>query len=315
MNIVYLESFVIPSSHPLKRPSFEHNWIEYNHTKADELIERAKNADILIASKINFSREVMEQLPKLKLIAITATGLNNVDLVAAKELGICVKNVAGYSSVCVPEHTIGFIFALKHKLMAYYKDQLSDRWATCGQFYYADHPVEDIRDRTLGIVGKGNLGQETARLAKALGMKVIFAERKNATEIREGYHSFDYVLENADIISLHCPLTADTQNLINKETLSKMKKSAYLINTGRGPLVNEQDLVDALEQGIIAGAALDVLVQEPPQIDNPIMVAAKKLPNLIVTPHIAWTGEQALDILAPKITQNLEDFYQEYSKK
>ena len=157
LNIVFLDRTGIPATHDIPRPSFPHNWVEYDRTSADETFERAKDADIIVTSKVLLGRELLAKLPKLKLIAITATGTNNVDLVAAKELGICVKNVTGYSSVTVPEHVLGMIFSLKHSLMSYHHDQVtSDRWATCGQFCYTDYPITDIRGATLGVFGKGN---------------------------------------------------------------------------------------------------------------------------------------------------------------
>lgn len=308
MQIVFLDSTAIPKHITIPRPSFEHQWIEYEYTDADQLIDRAKEADIVITSKVIFSREVMLQLPKLKLIAITATGTNNVDLIAAKELGITVKNVTGYSSVTVPEHVLGLIFALKHSLMNWYKDQLSAKWADCKQFCYFDYPITDVKGSTLGVIGKGCLGSEIGRLATALGMNVIYAEHRGATEIRSGYLPFEQVLKQADIVTLHCPLTEQTQNLINAETLKLMKPTAYLINTGRGPLVDEQALVEALENKVIAAAAIDVLVKEPPEKENPLIQAATRLPNLIVTPHIAWASDSAVTTLVNKVAQNIEEF-------
>ena len=186
MNIVFLDSTAIPKHIPIPRPTFAHQWTEYEHTSAQQTVERAKEADIVITSKVVFSREVMQQLPKLKLIAITATGTNNVDLDAAKELGVTVKNVTGYSSVTVPEHVLGLIYALKHSLMNWYKDQLSAKWADCKQFCYFDYPITDVRGSTLGVIGKGNLGKEIGRLATLLGMNVIYAEHKDAITIRVG---------------------------------------------------------------------------------------------------------------------------------
>ncbi|ARU64827.1 glycerate dehydrogenase [Histophilus somni] len=308
MQIVFLDSTAIPKHITIPRPSFEHQWIEYEYTDADQLIDRAKEADIVITSKVIFSREVMLQLPKLKLIAITATGTNNVDLIAAKELGITVKNVTGYSSVTVPEHVLGLIFALKHSLMNWYRDQLSAKWADCKQFCYFDYPITDVKGSTLGVIGKGCLGSEIGRLATALGMNVIYAEHRGATEIRSGYLPFEQVLKQADIVTLHCPLTEQTQNLINAETLKLMKPTAYLINTGRGPLVDEQALVEALENKVIAAAAIDVLVKEPPEKENPLIQAATRLPNLIVTPHIAWASDSAVTTLVNKVAQNIGEF-------
>ncbi|CDF99737.1 2-hydroxyacid dehydrogenase [Avibacterium paragallinarum] len=308
MKIVFLDSTAIPKHIPIPRPNFEHQWVEYEYTSPEQTVERAKDADIVITSKVVFNREIMQQLPKLKLIALTATGTNNVDLIAAKELGIEVKNVTGYSSVTVPEHVLGLIFALKHSLMNWYKDQLSAKWAESKQFCYFDYPITDIRGSTLGVVGKGNLGAEIGRLAEALGMNVLYAERKGASTIRDGYLPFEQVLQEADIITLHCPLTPETTNLINAQTLKLMKPTAYLINTGRGPLIDEQALLEALESGTIAAAALDVLVKEPPEKDNPLIQAATRLPNLIITPHVAWASDGAVEILVKKVTQNIEDF-------
>lgn len=311
INIVFLDRTGIPASHNIPRPTFPHNWVEYDRTSADETFERTKDADIVVTSKVVFNRELMEKLPKLKLIAITATGTNNVDLIAAKELGIAVKNVTGYSSVTVPEHVLGMIFALKHSLIGYHRDQImSDRWATCGQFCYTDYPITDVRGATLGVFGKGCLGTEVGRLAELLGMNVLYAEHRNATQVRDGYTPFEDVLKQADIVTLHCPLTETTQNLINAETLAMMKPTAYLINTGRGPLVDEVALLNALENGIIAGAALDVLVKEPPEKDNPLMQAAKRLPNLLITPHVAWASDSAVTTLVNKVAQNIEEFVQ-----
>lgn len=308
MNIVFLDSTAIPKHIPIPRPTFAHQWTEYEHTSAQQTVERAKEADIVITSKVVFSREVMQQLPKLKLIAITATGTNNVDLDAAKELGVTVKNVMGYSSVTVPEHVLGLIYALKHSLMNWYKDQLSAKWADCKQFCYFDYPITDVRGSTLGVIGKGNLGKEIGRLATLLGMNVIYAEHKDAITIREGYVPFETVLKEADIVTLHCPLTESTKNLINADTLKLMKPSAFLINTGRGPLVDEKALVEALENGTIAAAALDVLIKEPPEKDNPVIQAATRLPNLIITPHIAWASDSAVTTLVTKVAQNIEEF-------
>lgn len=315
MKIVFLDSTAVPKHIPIPRPSFNHEWIEYERTSADETVERAKEADIVITSKVVFDRDTLAQLPKLKLIALTATGTNNVDLVAAKELGIEVKNVTGYSSVTVPEHVLGLIFSLKHSLAGWLRDQTSAKWAESKQFCYFDYPITDVRGSTLGVVGKGCLGTEVGRLAEAIGMKVLYAEHKNANTCREGYTPFEDVLKQADIVTLHCPLTEKTENLINSDTLSQMKKGAFLINTGRGPLVDELALLHALQSGHLGGAALDVMIKEPPEKDNPLILAAKTMPNLIITPHIAWASDSAVTTLVKKVTQNMEDFVAQFNQK
>lgn len=308
MKIVFLDSTAVPPHLPIPRPDFAHEWIEYEYTAPEQTVERMKDADIAVTSKVIFSREVMQQLPKLKLIAVTATGTNNIDLLAAKELGIAVKNVTGYSSVTVPEHVIGFIFAFKHSLMGWHKDQLEGRWGQSKQFCYFDYPITDVRNSTLGIIGKGCIGSEVGRLATALGMKVLYAEHRHATACREGYTPFEEVLKQADVVTLHCPLTETTTNLINQETLSLFKPGAFLINTGRGPLVDETALLEALQCGRLGGAALDVLVKEPPVADHPLIVAAKTMPNLIITPHIAWASDSAVTTLVNKVRSNIEEF-------
>ena len=315
MKIVFLDSTAIPKHISIPRPSFEHTWTEYDHTSSAETIERAKDADIVITSKVIFDRETLKQLPKLKLIAITATGTNNVDLVAAEEMGIAVRNVTGYSSTTVPEHVIGLIFSLKHSLAGWLRDQSEAKWSKSKQFCYFDYPITDVRGSTLGVFGKGCLGTEVGRLANAVGMKALYAEHKNATVCREGYTPFDEVLKQADIVTLHCPLTETTKNLMNAETLSKMKKGAFLINTGRGPLIDELALVDALKTGYLGGAALDVMVKEPPEKDNPLILAAKMMPNLIITPHIAWASDSAVTTLVGKVMQNIEEFVQQLNQK
>ena len=309
MNIVFLDSTGIPASHRIPSFSFPHQLTEYAHTAAEQVLERAKDADIIITSKVILNHEILSQLPKLKLIAVTATGTNNIDLMAAKVLGITVKNVTGYSSVTVPEHVIGMIYALKHRLIDYHRDQLlTERWATCGQFCYVDYPISDVQGSTLGIIGRGCIGNEVARLAQAVGMRVLFAEHQHATTIREGYTAFDEVLNQADVISLHCPLTPQNEQLINAKTLALMKPNACLINTGRGGLINEADLLQALQSGKLAGAALDVLVKEPPATDDVLWLAAKTQPNLLITPHVAWASDSALTTLVNKVAQNIEEF-------
>ena len=315
MNIVFLDSTAIPKHIPIPRPSFPHNWVEYEYTSAEQAIERAKDADIIITSKVILSREVLQQLPKLKLIAITATGTNNVDLDAAKELGVAVKNVTGYSATTVPEHVLGMIFALKHSLAGWQRDQITEKWTESKQFCYFDYPITDVKGSTLGVFGKGCLGTEVGRLAELLGMKVLYAEHRNATTCREGYTPFEEVLKQADILTLHCALTETTKNLINQETLSLCKKGAYLINTGRGPLIDEQAVCDALKSGHLGGAALDVLVKEPPEKNNPLIELAKTMPNLIITPHIAWASDSAVTTLTKKVAQNIEDFVQQLNQK
>lgn len=310
MKIVLLDRVTIPSHIAIPQPNFPHEWVEYERTSPEQTVERMQGAQIAITNKVIFNREVMQKLPDLKLIALLATGMNNIDLVAAKELGITVKNVTGYSVVTVPEHVISFIFNFKRSLTGWYNDQLSGKWSDSKQFCYFAYPITDVRGSTLGIIGKGCIGSEVGRLASALGMNVLYAEHRHATTCREGYTPFEEVLKQSDIVTLHCPLTENTQNLINKETLSLFKRGALLINTGRGPLVNELDLLEALQSGQLGGAALDVLVKEPPPKDHPLIIAAQTMPNLIITPHVAWASDSAITTMVNKVRSNIEEFYQ-----
>ncbi|MBJ7220461.1 MULTISPECIES: 2-hydroxyacid dehydrogenase [unclassified Brenneria] len=316
LKITFLDKGALPETIFLKKNSFRrpqcrHQWVEYSYTSPEQVIARAKNSDIIITNKTLLTRETLSALPDLKLIAVTATGTNNIDTVAAAELGIAVKNVPDYSTQAVSEHTIAMIFALKHSLMGWYRDQLSDRWASQTQFSYFDHPVKDIAGSTLGIFGAGAIGREVARLATALGMKVIFSERNGRAPCRPGYLPFEQVLQSADIISLHCPLSEETRCLINSQTLALCKPTAFIINTARGGLIDEAALISVLNRRGIAGAALDGLTQEPPAKDNPLMLAAKILPNLLITPHISWTSASSLQALMEKTIENIDEFVQQ----
>ncbi|MFP9229313.1 glycerate dehydrogenase [Pectobacterium cacticida] len=315
LKITFLDKGSLPETIFMKKTSFRrpqcrHEWIEYSYTAPEQVISRAQDTDVIITNKALLTRDTLAALPALKLIAVAATGTDNIDLDAAQERGITVKNVPGYSTQAVSEHVIAMIFALKHSLMAWYRDQLGDRWASQSQFSYFDHPVKDIAGSTLGVIGAGTIGQEVARLAQALGMKVIFAEHRGIVQCRTGYLPFEEVLRLADVISLNCPLNASTRHLINAETLALCKPTAFIINTARGGLIDESALATALRQRVIAGAALDCLTEEPPQKDNPLMIAAKTLPNLLITPHIAWTSASSLQLLMEKTIENIDEYAQ-----
>lgn len=307
--VVFVDRATIPAHVPLPKLNFAHNWVEYDFTQPEQTYERIQDADIVITNKVILDASLMQRLPKLKLIAVAATGVNNVDLDFCKANGIAVTNVQGYSSGSVPEHVLGMIYALKRNLFGYHQDIANGVWQIDNQFCFFTYPIGDVAGSTLGVVGKGDLGNAIATLGKAAGMKVIFAERKGANSCREGYLPFDDVLAQADIVSLHCPLNEYTRNLITNKELNKMKPGAILINTGRGGLVDEQDLVDALKQGTIAGAGVDVFCQEPADKSNPL-IANINLPNLLLTPHVAWGSDSALDKLVHILVSNIEMFQQ-----
>ncbi|WP_187695509.1 D-2-hydroxyacid dehydrogenase [Photobacterium lucens] len=307
-HIVFLDRATIPSHITIPRPRIPHQWTQYQRTKPDQVIERLQDATIVISNKVLLTADILSQLPKLKFIAIGATGTNNVDIDYCHQHHLPVANIRGYATRSVPEHVIAMIFALKRNIVGYQQDIIAGEWQKQQQFCFFTHPISDIAGSTLGIVGKGSLGQATANLAKALGMKVLFAEHKGASVCRDGYSPFNDVLQQADVLSLHCPLTPDTQNLIAKAELLQMKPNAILINTGRGSLVNEQDLVDALLHQYIAGAGCDVFTTEPPTDDNPLLQHAH-LPNLLLTPHVAWGSDSAITTLVEQLIENIECFY------
>lgn len=316
LEITFLDRGALPETiflqkNSFRRPECRHEWIEYGYTAPDQVIVRAKSSDIIITNKAVLTRETLSALPSLKLIAVAAAGTNTIDTVAAAELGIAVRSVPNYFIQAVSEHTIAMIFALKHSLTAWYRDLLDDRWTREPRFSCFHHPVKDIAGSTLGIIGAGAVGREVARLAAALGMKPLFAERKGAAKCRQGYLPFEQVLQSADIISLHCPLSDETRCLINAQTLALCKPTAAIVNTAGGGLIDEAALLSALEQRTISGAALDCLTQEPPSRGNPLMEAAKKLPNLLITPHIGWTSASALQMLMEKTIENIDEFVQQ----
>ncbi|WP_281630768.1 D-2-hydroxyacid dehydrogenase [Vibrio sp. St2] len=308
-NIVFLDRATIPTHIELPHLPFDHQWIEYDFTSPELVVERLKNAHIVITNKVVLDAAVLRQLPDLKLIAVSATGFNNIDIDYCREQNIAVTNVQGYATQSVPEHVIGMIFALKRNLMGYHNDIAKGEWQRNKQFCFFTHPIGDVAGSTLGVVGSGALGQATAALAKAIGMQVIYAEHKGAHHCRKGYLPFEQVLMMVDVLTLHCPLNEQTHNLIGRHELAQMKPGSVLINTGRGGLVDEAALVEALKRGTIAGAGVDVFSQEPADDSNPLL-ANMSLPNLLLTPHVAWGSDSSIQNLANILMDNITAFHQ-----
>lgn len=305
--IVFLDRATIPTHIELPHLPFEHQWVEYDFTSPEQVVERLKDAHVAITNKVVLDQQVLSQLPDLKLIAVSATGFNNVDVEFCRAHKIAVTNVQGYSTRSVPEHVIAMTYALKRNLFGYHQDIAKGEWQRNKQFCFFSHPITDVAGSTLGIVGSGALGQATAALAKAIGMQVIFAERKGAQPCRDGFVPFEQVLKMSDVLTLHCPLNEQTHNLIGKQELAMMKPSAILINAGRGGLVDETALVAALRQGVIAGAGVDVFTQEPADINNPLL-DAMDLPNLLLTPHVAWGSDSSIQSLVDILMDNVTAF-------
>jgi glycerate dehydrogenase len=308
-HIVFLESESIRAT--VRRPSFSHTWAEYPLTSPEQVYDRLRDASIVITNKVKLPGELLARLPALKLVAGAATGTDNIDLAWCREHGLAVTNIRGYAVNTVPEHAIMSMLALRRQLLAYRADVIAGRWQKSAQFCFFDHPIRDLHGSTLALIGRGSLGRGTARLAEAFGMRILWAERKGAPQVREGYVSFDTALREADVLSLHCPLNADTRHMIGAEELAAMKADALLINTGRGGLVDEAALASALREGRIAGAGFDVLSVEPPRDEpaNPLLAPELlALPNFILTPHVAWASGNAMQTLADQLIDNIEAF-------
>lgn len=305
--VVFLDRATIPAQINLPTLPFEHSWIEYDFTSPDQVVDRLKGVEIAISNKVILDQTVLSQLPDLKMIAVSATGFNNVDIEYCQHNGIAVANVQGYATQSVPEHVIGMIFTLRRNLMAYHNDIAKGEWQRNKQFCFFNQPIGDVAGSSIAIVGSGALGQATAVLARAIGMKVIFSERKGVATCREGFTSFQTAIEQADVISLHCPLNEQTYNLIGEQELKAMKSSAILINTGRGGLVDEAALVEALKLGEIAGAGVDVFTSEPADITNPLLDNID-LANLLLTPHVAWGSDSSIQSLANILIDNIVAF-------
>jgi glycerate dehydrogenase len=286
----------------LRTPNFPHDYREYQHTETNEIVDRLGDATIAIVNKVPLRETALAQLAKLRLIAVAATGTDNIDKAYCKANQIGVANIRNYAFNTVPEHVFALVFALRRNLMAYHDEVRRGRWQECDQFCFLDYPIRDMRGATLGIVGFGAIGKALAQTAQAFGMKVL------AYDIVEqpGLTDLDTLLQQSDVISLHTPLTPQTRNLIGATQLAQMKPDAILINTGRGGLVDEEALASALREGTIAGAGIDVLTLEPPKSGNVLL--SLRLPNLIVTPHVAWASIQAMQALADQLIDNIEAF-------
>jgi glycerate dehydrogenase len=280
----------------------------YDNTSEDQVIERCKNVELVISNKVVLTAKLLAKLPNLKLICIAATGYNNIDLEAAKKLGIAVTNVSGYAGQSVAQYVLAQMLEYYQQTCHHNTNTEQGYWQKNESFCYHGNAITELSGKTLGIIGNGHLGQSVIKLAEAFGMDIIISERINSSQIRQGRVSFDQVIAQADIISLHCPQTSDTENLINSEVLTNMKPTVMLINTARGALVNSVDLLDALTTKKIAYAVLDVLEQEPPPADHPLLNA--KLDNLKITAHIAWASSEAQQRLVNLLSKNIIAFKQ-----
>lgn len=278
----------------------------YDHSASDALLKRAKGKAVLVVNKAPITRALMEQLPELKLITLTATGYNNIEVEAAKELGITVCNVRGYGSHTVAQHVFAMIFSFTNQVWQHHESVQNGDWSNQANFCYTLDTLHELQGKTMGIYGLGKIGQSVAQIALAFGMKVLSHHKHPERDARPGveFVGVNELFEQSDFVTLHAPLSSHNAGFVNSSLLQKMKTSAILINTGRGGLVNEADLRLALEQGTIRGAALDVLSSEPPPQDHPLF----GLPNCIITPHIAWASQAARKRLMLETKANIEAF-------
>lgn len=279
-------------------------------TKPDNVIERCKDSDIVITNKVVFNAEIIERLSQVKLICIAATGYNNIDIEAAEKNNICVTNVSGYAGKSVSQYVLAQILEYYQQTSHHNANTKHGLWQQCNTFCYHGNAITELAGKTIAIVGYGSLGRAVAKLADAFEMKVLISERPNTSKIRKGRVRFEQAVNQADILSLHCPLTNETTNLINSVVLNKMKPTAMLINTARGLLVNSEDLLIALKDKKIAFAVLDVLEEEPPRIDHPLLSAIQNniIKNLKVTAHIAWASSESQQRLISLLSDNIAAF-------
>ena len=276
----------------------------YERTKPNEIIERCKDAAIVLTNKVPFSEATLAQLPNLKMIGVTATGYNIIDVQAAAQKGIVVSNVPAYGTASVAQHTIALLLELTNQVGKHAASVAAGGWVKSPDFSYQLSPVTELAGKTLGIVGWGNIGQQTARIAQALGMELLYHNPSKKENAFAPWASLPDLFAKSDFISLHCPLKPENTGFVNNELIGVMKPSACIINTSRGPLINEQHLADALNSNRIAGAALDVLSTEPPPPDNPLLTAK----NCIITPHNAWISKEARQRVMDVTIENVAGF-------
>jgi len=302
LGVVFLDRASVIAN--VRRPRGATDYLEYPHSEAHELVERLRSATVAITNKVPLREAVLRQLPQLRMIAVAATGYDIVDVGYCRDHGIAVANIRNYAVHTVPEHAFALILALRRNLLAYRADVEQGLWNRSEQFCLLDHPILDLHGAQLGIIGEGVLGRAMAAIGAAFGMRAMFRDHPQRVGEDLEYQPLPRLLAESDVVSLHCPLLPSTHNLIGEAELRTMKRSAILINTARGGLVDERALVRALQEGTIAGAGFDVLTVEPPREGNPLLDL--RLPNLIVTPHIAWASRGAMQFLADQLIDNID---------
>src|SRR5882762_623511 len=301
-NVVFLDRQSVKAN--VRRPRCASSYVEYDKTAPDQLVERLRDATVAISNKVSLRDAALAQLPRLKLIAVAATGYDVIDLESCRRRGISVANIRNYAVHTVPEHVFAMVLALRRNLLAYRYDVEQGEWQRSEQFCLFTHPIGDLAGASIGIIGEGAIGQGTAATARGFGLRVLFADHEPPKAPGVQFTPLQQVLETSDVISLHLPLTASTRHMIGIEQLRRMKRSALLINTARGGLVDERALIQALDEGLIAGAGFDVLTVEPPREGNPLLDVRRS--NFILTPHVAWASDGAMQFLADQLIDNID---------
>lgn len=306
MNVVVLDGYTLnPGDLSWNKLEELGNLTVYDRTPVELIVERAQSAEIVLTNKTRLTAHTINSLPHLQYIGVLATGFNVVDIQAAKERGVPVVNIPDYGTSSVAQSVFALILELTNQVKLHSDAVFQGEWTSCPDFCFTKTPLMELEGKTLGVIGYGRIGQAVAKIADAFGMEVLFTARSQRNDANIGRQvELKQLLRDSDIISLHCPLTEDTQGLINQRAIEQMKPSAFLINTSRGPLIQEQDLADALKAGRLAGAGLDVLSVEPPSAENPLFQA----PNCIITPHIAWATKEARARLMDIAVDNLQAF-------
>lgn len=314
MQAVFLDKGTFSDNVDLPAPSGISDYVTYNDTPQnnDLIIERCKDADIIFTNKVQISADVIANLPKLKLIQLTATGMNNVDQDACAEHDIALYNVAGYAVKSVPEHTFMLMLTAMRAGIYYHNKAIDGTWADNGNFCLLDIPLVDLEDKTLGIIGVGTIGKRVTDIARAFGMTVLWAEHQGRAPRNDDYTAFDEVLAQSDVISLHCPLSEATKHLINKDTLAKMSKRPLLVNVARGGIVDSQALADAIQKEQILGYGSDVFEQEPIVENDPLLAIAEH-PRVIFSPHNAWGSKSAQETLWQILSTQVSEFIHKHS--
>ncbi|MBV8147025.1 MAG: D-2-hydroxyacid dehydrogenase [Gammaproteobacteria bacterium] len=302
LRVVFLDRASIIAN--VRRPRAATDYLEYPRSDAGEVVERLRGASVAITNKVPLRAEVLRELPELRLIAVAATGYDVIDTAWCRAHGVAVANIRDYAVHTVPEHAFALILALRRNLIAYRADVERGVWNRSEQFCFFDHPILDLHGAQLGIIGEGVLGRAMAAIGTAFGMQPVFLDHPQRVGEDLEYQPLPRLLAGSDVVTLHCPLLPGTRNLIGEAQLRAMKRTAILINTARGGLVDEAALARALQEGWIGGAGFDVLTVEPPRAGNPLLEL--RLPNLIITPHIAWASQGAMQFLADQLIDNID---------